>query len=59
MEDFAINKIKELLLKKWDPIGICNTEGAEDEYTQYAHDIYKIIQSSNSSEELFEYYMGT
>jgi len=55
MDNIDIDKINEFLLKKWDPIGISTTSGAEDEYFQYAFDIYKIIQRSKSYEKLFEY----
>jgi hypothetical protein len=51
-----VNKlINELLLKKWDPIGICDMPEASDEYSHYVPKIYGIIQRSTSSRELFEY----
>lgn len=55
MNNMAINKINEFLLKKWDPIGIGKTPGFEDEYFHYADEIYNIISRSNSYKELFEY----
>lgn len=55
MDASEVNKINKLLLEEWDPIGIRYTSGAEDEYSQYAHYLYKIIQHSNSHRELFEY----
>lgn len=48
-------KINELLLHKWDPIGVAGVNGAEDEYAQYVGDILKLVQRSSSHEELFEY----
>lgn len=47
--------INESLLQNWDPIGIRGTSVAEDEYQQYANNIYKIIKYSDSHKELFEY----
>lgn len=55
MDKRVVNEIDNLLLKKWDPIGIQNIPEAKDEYSQYAIDLYKIIQSSGSCESLFEY----
>lgn len=50
-----LNRINELMLKLWDPIGIGDVLGAEDEYAQYVNEIYEIIQNSNDHLELFEY----
>ena len=46
MNNVKIHVINELLLRKWDPIGIGKTLGAEHEYFQYAHEIYNIIRRS-------------
>lgn len=48
-------KINDLLLHKWDPIGVAGITGAEDEYAQYVGDILNLVQRSSSYEELFEY----
>ncbi len=50
-----MQKINNLLLTHWDPIGVQNTDFAHDEYLQYAHEIYEMIQHLNSDDELFEY----
>ena len=55
MKNKINQEINELLLKKWDPIGIGSTVGAEDEYIQYVGSIYKIIERSSSYAELFAY----
>ncbi|MBI2742634.1 MAG: hypothetical protein HYX48_01805 [Chlamydiales bacterium] len=55
MDKTAIGKINILLLEKWDPIGISNTPGAEDEYHQYANDVYEIIKHSETYIPLFDY----
>lgn len=51
----SLQKINTLLLEQWDPIGIAGTPDAEDEHSQYAEPVYKIIQSSQSYKELFAY----
>ncbi len=55
MSNHVLNQINKPLLKDWDPIGIKNTVEAEDEYHQYADDVYKIIQNSDSYNDLFDY----
>lgn len=55
MEELVVEKINSFLLKKWDPIGVNNMIGAEDEYLQYAEEVYQIIRSSDSYEKLFNY----
>jgi hypothetical protein len=55
MTSLAIDQINKAFLKEWDPIGTSDTPGAEDEYSSYAHDIYKLIEKSYSYTELFEY----
>jgi hypothetical protein len=50
-----LKKINQLLLKLWDPIGVGNTAEASDEYDRYSPEIYKIIQSTDSYQELFKF----
>jgi len=35
--------IRQILLKEWDPIGVREIEGAQDEYNRYAGLIYKLL----------------
>ncbi len=51
----GLNNINRLVLEKWDPIGVSNRQEAADEYHQYVHAIYQIIQNSLSYRDLFEY----
>jgi hypothetical protein len=55
MRASIIKKINKFLLNEWDPIGIRKKPDAKDEYSQYAQTAYKIIQSSNSYDALFDY----
>lgn len=55
MSNKKSQKIDNLLLHKWDPIGISGTNGAEDEYSQYVDAILQIICNSDSHKMLFEY----
>ena len=55
MDKVTADRISELLLKNWDPIGIKDTPGAEDEYALYIHEIYEIIRDSSPYVALFVY----
>ena len=48
-------KIKEVLLKDWDPIGIQNITEAQDEYDAYVSSIYKLLISQKTENEIFNY----
>lgn len=50
-----IHLINDLLLKEWGPIGTNATSDTEDLYLEHAHEIYLIIQNSNSPANLFNY----
>jgi hypothetical protein len=38
-----LDSIKALLLHEWDPIGVSDCEGAEDEYDRYALQVVKML----------------
>jgi len=48
-------KIREILLKDWDPIGIQHISGTDDEYDSYISPIYQLISSRKSESEIFNY----
>ncbi|MBU4348570.1 hypothetical protein KJ671_03675 [Patescibacteria group bacterium] len=50
-----MSKIRTILLKEWDPIGIQDIPEAQDEYDSYIFSICKLIQLKESEEELFNY----
>ena len=55
MNKEKLEKINVLLLHNWDPLGIKNTPGAENEYLHYVTEIELIIMNSHSNTPLFEY----
>jgi len=40
-------KIRKILMKEWDPIGVYEMDGPEDEYDSYIDNIYQIILTRN------------
>jgi hypothetical protein len=45
--------ILQNLLKEWDPIGVREIEGAQDEYNRYAGLIYKLLIDRKPELEIF------
>lgn len=54
-KQYLLVEIQKILLKEWDPIGIQDIPEAQDEYDSYISSIYKLIKSSKTESELFEY----
>ena len=50
-----IQLINQLLLQEWDPMDANRTPGTEEEYLEYAPEIYQIIQNSSSHADLFNH----
>ena len=48
-------KIRDILLNEWDPIGVRSIAEANDEYDGYVPTIYKMIISRKPAYEIFEY----
>ena len=48
-------KIREILLKEWDPIGVQDIPEAQDEYDSYVPSVYKMIISRKPIHEIFDY----
>ena len=49
------NEIRETLLMEWDPIGIQDSPGANDEYNPYVGPILTLLLSRKSISELSNY----
>ena len=47
--------IGNLLLKEWDPIGIADVPGAEDEYDGYVGRVYRVLASGASPQAVAEF----
>ncbi len=49
-------KVRQALLKDWDPIGIQKVPECQDEYDRYVEPVCSILRSSkNLEQELFEH----
>jgi len=47
--------IRDILLKKWDPIGVVEIPEAQDEYDSYVPQIYGLIIRREPVEKIFDY----
>jgi hypothetical protein len=43
------------ILVEWDPIGVSNMPGAQDEYDAYVPEVAQLISKTASVEEIFSY----
>ena len=50
--------IRRVLLFNWDPIGVHNIAGAQDEYDAYIYPVYRLLLSNATDEEVTEYLKG-
>ncbi|GGY20405.1 hypothetical protein GCM10011289_25020 [Paludibacterium paludis] len=48
-------KIKSVLMRDWDPIGVQAIPEAEDEYDSYVPTLYSMLISRKPVSEVFEY----
>lgn len=48
-------RIRQVLLHEWDPIGVSGMEGPEDEYDAYVGEIYRLLASGASEHQIIEY----
>lgn len=48
-------KIKDVLLNEWDPIGVHAIPEAQDEYDGYVPTIYSMVISHRPINEVFDY----
>jgi hypothetical protein len=47
--------IHDILLKEWDPIGICHVPEAQDEYDSYVSEVHRLLSRRVSKQEIFAY----
>ena len=45
-------RIGEMLLRHWDPIGVRDEPGAQDEYNAYVGGVYRLLASGASAREI-------
>ncbi len=48
-------KIRQVLLHDWDPIGVSSMTGPEDEYDAYIGGVYRLLVSGASDHQIIEY----
>lgn len=48
-------KIKDVLLKEWDPIGVQAMPEAQDEYDGFVPTVYSMLMARKPINEVFEY----
>jgi hypothetical protein len=49
--------VREVLMQEWDPIGVGNHPGAEDEYDSYVGEVYVMLMDEESKQAIVEYFM--
>lgn len=45
-------RIREILLRQWDPIGVADEPQAQDEYDSYAGEIESAVRAGRSASEI-------
>ena len=50
-------KVREILMREWDPIGIAGCEGAEDEYDAYVGKVYVMLMDENATADAISTYL--
>jgi hypothetical protein len=50
-----LEAIKSLFLHEWDPIGVSDCEGAEDEYDSYAMLVFTMLSSGADAAAIGDY----
>ena len=59
VENELLKAINRILYRDWDPIGICDTPGSEDEYARYVYEIYSLLKEGKCEDEIFDYLCST
>jgi len=50
-----LEALKRLLLKDWDPAGVGDAEGAQDEYDHHAFNVFAMLGQGAGIEEIAAY----
>lgn len=50
-------KIREILLREWDPIGVRDVQEAQDEYDGYVGKIYVLLMDECTTSEIMAAYL--
>jgi len=46
------DQVRDVLLRDWDPIGVCDIPGAADEYDSYIPEICALMRSGSDAQAL-------
>ena len=49
------NNIRDVLMQKWDPIGVSDVPEAQDEYDVYIGGIYRLLASKAKEKQIIEH----
>lgn len=47
--------IRGVLMQKWDPIGIKDEPGAQEEYDRYIEGVYRLLADASPTEGIVDY----
>jgi len=50
-------QVRAILMSEWDPIGVADREGAEDEYDRYAAKAYAMLMQEVATEQALAEYL--
>jgi len=50
-------KVREVLMREWDPIGVCDEPEAQDEYDAYVGKVYVMLMDERASAEMIAAYL--
>jgi hypothetical protein len=51
----AYEALDRLLFRQWDPLGVYDFDGPEDEYRAYLPRFWQLVRSGSSEEQVVEY----
>lgn len=50
-------KVREVLMREWDPIGVCDEAEAQDEYDAYVGKVYVMLMDERAIAETIAAYL--
>ena len=48
-------RVREILLRQWDPIGVADVPAAQDEYDSYVGEIASAVRTGHSASEIADH----
>jgi hypothetical protein len=56
-DDENLARIREVLMREWDPIGVSGVPEAADEYDSYVGEVYMMLMQGRASSEAIAAYL--